>query len=178
MSESSDLAIPGTLTETSLDLPATLGRDEAAECGRVLLRMHESACWWLGDWFNWIQRQFPDDWPQLVEANEYQETTLRKWGWMCRSVPRGTREASLSPRHHELVAHLPEPEQKKYLQEAKPEAGSTTPRQSTRELSEKIKADREPESPEKNVETIHKVSCPDCGVVFALNDANTFVEEV
>jgi uncharacterized protein YbaR (Trm112 family) len=172
-------AIPGRLTETSLDLPEDITEDRAAECGRVLLRMHESSCWWLGDWFNFVQERFPQTWPQMVEATEYQERTLRKFGWMCRRIPRGKRYELLSPRHHEIVAPLPPEKQEEYLQKAAPEKRGDPPKLSTRELQEDVRAEPEadPGRP-RNAETIEEVICPECGSVYPLRNAITRTVEV
>lgn len=167
------LGIPGVLTETSLELPRTISEEDATECGAVLLRIRESSGWWLGDWMNSIQELFPETWPQMAESSEFAESTCRKWGWICRSVPRGTREKSLSPRHHELVAHLEPEEQRKYLDLAKPTQESEPPKMSTRELGQRIKSDQE--GP-KNVEMVDVICCAKCGEVYPMREARTWKE--
>lgn len=167
-------AIPGEITETSLDLPEDITEEKAAECGRVLLRMHESSCWWLGDWFNFVQERFPERWPQMVEATEYQERTLRKFGWMCRRIPRGKRHSLLSPRHHEIVAPLPPEKQDEYLGKAAPDKPGDPPKLSTRELQEDVR--KEPEADRgrpRNVETITEFVCPECGAVSPMSSVQT-----
>ena len=166
----SELALPGTLTETSLELPDNLTFDQWRNTGQTLKRIDQSVKWWIGDWLNYGEKNYPEKWAQAVEATEYDQETLRKAAWVAASVPRGTRRDSLPYRHHEVVASLPPDEQKKWLDEAEPAGEGEPPRYSSRELAEKIRPKP------KNVEMVDVGTCPHCGAIFNLRDADIRTE--
>ncbi|MDP9475444.1 MAG: hypothetical protein M3R38_07100 [Actinomycetota bacterium] len=170
---SSDLALPGVITERSLELPPNLSFEEWAKCGQTLKGIDAAVKWWVGDWLNYGEERFPERWAQAVDATDYDVHTLRKAAWVASRVPRGTRRESLSYRHHEMTAALPPEEREKWLDEAEPERPGEPPKLSTRALDKAMKQGQTP----KNVETVERCACPECGSVFELSRASTWTEE-
>ncbi|MDP9476332.1 MAG: LmbU family transcriptional regulator [Actinomycetota bacterium] len=169
----SGLALPGVITERSLELPPNLTFEEWAACGKTLKGIDAAVKWWVGDWLVYGEDNFPDKWAQAVEATDYEEPTLRKAAWVASRFPRGKRRDALSYRHHETVAALPEEERDRWLDQAEPERPGEPPRLSTRELDKAMKQTHTP----RNVETVERCACPECGSVFELSRASTWTEE-
>lgn len=107
-------AVPSRLGLTIVD---TMGFNDWRALGDRLVRMGDSAAWWIGDWRAFGDR-FVDDYREGVEQVDRADETIRKYAWVARSVPRGTREQTLSFRHHEIVARLDAEEQRRWLDDA------------------------------------------------------------
>lgn len=167
--EGTRIDIPGDATATGLQLPEDLSFEEWSDCGTGLRRLDGAVKWWVGDWLIFGEERFPERWSQAVEMTEYDQETLRKAAWVAASVPRGTRRETLPYRHHEIVASLPSEEQEKWLNACEPEYPGAAPRLTSRELTEEIKGG-------EKKETVDIGTCPHCGAIFDVRQADLRTE--
>lgn len=111
------LVIPGTLTETSLELLEDLSYEEWAAVGETLGRMERAVGWWVGDWAIYGQPRY-EKWQETVDRLALSERTARRCIQVASFVGFGQRWPNLSFLHHELVAtdKLSEDEKRHWLQ--------------------------------------------------------------
>lgn len=153
MSDSS-LAIPGQLTETSLDLPENLSLDEWLTVGDTLKRISKSVQWWVGDWLAYGEKNYGEEAFQAVERADH---TFANWAWVCRKIEPSRRREDVSFSVHAELAPLPPEEQTDKLSKAS-EEGWTVKR-----------AREETGRAPKNVEVVTEFVCPACGEVSPMS---------
>ncbi len=152
-----------------MQIAAELSFDEWLELASSIGNASRSIGFIVGDWLVYGQNLFgPEGAPERrVSAQAYQKaitatgldlSTLQNYAYVSRNVPFSTRNERLSWEHHRVMAKLPPPEQKEWIDTcvAEEDAGR---RMSTRRLRKSLTLGRvandkdlEPDDTDKGVE--------------------------
>lgn len=104
--------LPGTLTETSYQLPENLNLGEWLAIGETLQRMERSVMWWLGDWWRFGQRKYGEmasqasrDMVKDVTGHAYK--TVANAASVAEKFEFSRRRENVPFAHHAEVAALP-----------------------------------------------------------------------
>lgn len=124
----------GNFTETGWTPPDGVTYERWAEIGNTLVRMAESAMWWLGDWWRWGEHTYGERAAQAAPTGRMVKT-LQNAAWVADRVPAPRRRESLSFDHHSSVAGLPPAEQDELLDQA--EANHLTTREVRTEVRQR-----------------------------------------
>jgi hypothetical protein len=108
---------PGTITETSLELPPDLSITRWASVLQTLGGLTRATPWLLGDALCYGER-YGEAHSQYLEHTGLRPQTLLNLAWVSRRVERARRRESLSWSHHEAVAGLDPVEQDAWLAQA------------------------------------------------------------
>lgn len=147
---STDLVLPGSITETGLDLPRGLSFDEWEETGKTLGRIGRACQWWIGDWLNYGERAYGEKYTQAMDVTGLDYETLRGYAWVAARIETVRRQTVSSFSHHAAVAALDPPEQDAYLTEAAENGWPVS------ELRKQIKTTNEDKDKDHSF-------CPTCG---------------
>lgn len=112
------LALPGSVSETALQLPSKLSFDEWEGVGRTLGQIEKAVQWWIGDWLNYGERVYGERYAQAMDVTGLEYNTLATYAWVAREVETSRRREHLSFAHHREVAALEPPKQESWLMEA------------------------------------------------------------
>jgi len=83
------------------------------------LQTYENAVQWaIGDWLNYGERTYGEEYAQAVEITGYKVKTLWQYAYVAKHVEYSTRVEVLSHKHHEVVAGLTPDEQRFWLERA------------------------------------------------------------
>lgn len=105
-------------TATALDLPADLPFEDYMAVGWALGAIRDMSAWGFGDWLNYGEVSFGEQYAHAVEATGRQKATLLEYGRVARQVPRSRRRPELSWTHHQIVAAKESVEQIELLERA------------------------------------------------------------
>lgn len=112
----------GALTPTGLTLTdPNLPISQAGAIGTLLGAMHKSVQFAIGDWLNFIEQVYPDEWSQMSELLGLSEEKRREYKRVASRVPKSVRRAKVDWSQHRAVAVLPPPEQKQWLKRVEAE---------------------------------------------------------
>lgn len=121
-----DLALPGAVSETALDLPAGLSFEDWQQAGETLGRIGRACQWWIGDWLNYGERAYGEKYSQAIEVTGYDYGTLQNFAYVAGRVEMSRRRDVLSFGHHQSIAALEQPQQDGWLEEAAAEGWSVS----------------------------------------------------
>lgn len=147
--------IPGSLTETSLELPTDLPYEHWVEVGETLRLISRSIQWYVGDWLAYGEDHYGED---AFSHLEQSDKTLANWASTCRHIEPSRRREEVSYSVHAEVAPLEPGEQVNILEEAAREGwtvGQT--RERVREIQQK-----EAEEGHGPSEVVVTRPCPAC----------------
>ena len=136
-----DLVLPGSVSETALDLQAGLSFEEWEQVGGVLGRIGRAHQWWVGDWLNYGERAYGEKYAQAMDATGLDYSAVANYAWVAKAVEPSTRVETLSWSHHREVAHLETVEQADWLSRAEAQGWSRN------ELREAVKSPLQLEPP-------------------------------
>jgi hypothetical protein len=102
-----------------IDGQPTYEQWEAA--GKMLAHMSGAVHWWVGDWLNYGEGQFPDQYTQAADLTGLHYQTLRDAKWVAGAIPVSRRRDKLSFAHHKEVAALAPQAQDAFLEHAEAE---------------------------------------------------------
>ena len=139
-------------TPTGLAIRGDPTFEEWEECGQLLGHVQKRIHWWIGDWLNYGEGRWPDRYAQVLSRVHFVYETLKNDSYVSRNVPQSLRNDQLSFSHHAIVAPLPPPEQKDWLDRAEREDLTT------RELRERIRQTGE----EERYEVKNQGHFPEC----------------
>ena len=131
--------------------------DEAVVQTEVLVKMGKNIAWWMGDWLNYMESVFGEEWAQLIPDVGREEGTLMNYKWVARAVHPDVREKRLPFSIHAIVARLTPDLQAMWLERAM--EGGWSCAQLTKEMK------GEPKEREPKFQKV-KISCPECECVF------------
>ena len=89
--------------------------EQWSEMGAKLQQIDASLPWWIGDWLNYGEWAWGEDYAQAIEATGMEVSRLNNYKWIAGKIDRENRREFLSWSHHRAVAALPDNEQKKWL---------------------------------------------------------------
>lgn len=94
--------------------------DQWLDCGGFIRSAGRSVHFWIGDWLNYGENNWPDKYQEAIEKTGFDYGTLRNDKWIAARVPSHIRKVELSFDHHQTVAdsNLETEEMEKLLQEA------------------------------------------------------------
>lgn len=110
---------PFTATPIGLHIRGKPSFEVWFEYGRGLRRVEGALQWVIGDWLNYGSGSWGEKWSQATMLwPDSREGSLSAYKSVAARVAKPTRVGELTWSHHRLVAYLPEPEQRRWLQEA------------------------------------------------------------
>lgn len=115
LQKTDSLEIPGTLTETSLELPNNLDLESWVRIGATLKRMARSIQWWVGDWLAYGEAHYGEE---AFQAVDRADQTFANWAWVCRKIEPSRRREEVGFSVHAELAPLEADEQDKLLEKA------------------------------------------------------------
>jgi len=104
---------PIKLSETGLTVTGPLSFEEWHDFGQSLQRVEAAIQWWIGDWLNYGENTFGEDYAQAVDEFGYADESRRVFGWVAGRIDADTRVTALSFQHHKIVAAR-EPDEQVY----------------------------------------------------------------
>jgi hypothetical protein len=95
--------------------------EEWQHCGDWIKRANGSVHFWLGDWLNFGEKKWGEQYSQAIEETEFEYGTLRNDKYVADKIDLSRRRDNLSFAHHQDVADLKPEEQEKLLDIAEKE---------------------------------------------------------
>lgn len=143
--------------QLSLNFKVKMPIEEAMLFAEGLSKINRSIQFWWGDFLNYSEKTYGEDYAQLVPEG-IETATLIKWKWVSDRIKPKIRQQDLTYSHHEEVAAIEdEAERESFLKKAVKE------NLTVRELRKMIKG-------EPNKKDPARVACPECGIVFDVKD--------
>lgn len=125
--------------------------EDAQRTSDTLDQMEKSVNFWWGDFLNYCEKVFGEEYAQLVP--EVSADSLRQWKWVAEKVKAQVRRPELKWSHHREVSHLEDTQQDHYLKMA------VNDKMGVRALKQKIREDTGTQPKPKTTKHI----CPECG---------------
>jgi len=115
-----DISVLGfcKLHKTSLEISPDINRAQYRKIGESLHLIQGSIQFWIGDWLRFGERKWGEMYKEAEEITGFSKQTLRNNKWVSDKVEMSVRTDKLPYQHHEIVAALPQREQKKWLGKA------------------------------------------------------------
>jgi len=104
------LSLPGAITETGLNLPVDMTLQEWAATGHVLDRINKAWKFWFGDWLNYGEDHWPEEYAQYIDITDLPEQTVNNIRSVARNTPPHMRNSNLKWSHHAATLPLKDPE--------------------------------------------------------------------
>jgi hypothetical protein len=110
--------INAEITQTSMTFSANVTVDELKNVGRQFVKMEDSKQWWIGDWWNALERKYGEA-QQICEDVNLSCQTAKNSGWVARSIEKSRRRDNLTWSHHAEVCgiKLDDKEKQKRIQD-------------------------------------------------------------
>lgn len=132
--QDSQLALPGIVSRTGMELHPGLSKTEWLEVGRKCALIDRANRWWIGDLLNYGEHEYGDTYAEALDLFELKYSALANYKWVAAVFEASTRVESLEWTHHRNVAAL-DPESRQYWLQRAEEM-----KWSERELKVRIKA--------------------------------------
>lgn len=114
-----DLEASGLVTLTSLQLSnPELEFERYDMLGAWLGWVKRWTSWAIGDWLNFGEGVYGEDWSQALASTQLSQDTLQLYQFVCRQVPESRRYPDLAFGCHHAVARLDPKEQTQWLRKA------------------------------------------------------------
>lgn len=110
-----EIGIKCKLDETSLLIPDGTSFEATERMLEVMKALRNCALWWMGDLLTYAERAFGEKYAQLLDASDYDYSTLRNICYTVSKVAPHVRRKELTFWHHKEVAPLQLSDQKKFL---------------------------------------------------------------
>lgn len=134
-------ATPALYQPTTLALPESIGFAEWGQIGGSLSTMEQAINWWIGDWLNFGERRFGEDYAQAVQETGRDAESLSNIAAVARRIEPARRRENLSWSHHRAVAYLEVGDQERLLERADRERWSKrSMEEAVRSLKHEIRA--------------------------------------
>lgn len=98
-------------TAVSLTIPEKTTYEEWIKIGKVVKVFYGANKWWIGDWLNFGERKYGEEYSQAMEIMQYQYDTLAHYKWVASRIESCRRRQNLSFSHHMEVAKMEPKEQ-------------------------------------------------------------------
>jgi len=143
-----------------LDIKDIIDFSDWIKIGDYLKNVEGAVQFWIGDWLNYGEKVYGETYTQALEATDYTYKALSVMKWVCGKVLPESRSEGLSFKHHEVIAKLEKPEQKKYLDMADAQKMTVSQlRQAVNDSDEKVCEHSE-------TKKIGYIVCSKCGENF------------
>lgn len=91
---------------------------EWLQVGTALRNCQGATQWWIGDWLNYGERAYGENYSQALEETDYEKGSLRNLKYVSGKVEMSLRSDILTWNHHALVAPFEPDEQHNWLNRA------------------------------------------------------------
>jgi len=145
--------------ETRLDVETVPTFEQAQSITNTLDTMTKNIQWWVGDWLNYCESLWPEEWAQLLPDVGRTDKSMLNWKYVADRVRKNGRYENLSFSHHAIVAKMEPDEQDSWLAMAS-EGGWSEKR-----LRDEIKGE-----PQEKPQKIRVVCCPHCDTEFEVTE--------
>jgi hypothetical protein len=95
--------------------------EECENAAKSLQKVHNSLAWWLGDLIGITESLFSEEASQIIDAENFSESTVRVYRYVAKQVPPKNRTYAQSFSHAQVVAPLKADEQRKWLERSRQE---------------------------------------------------------
>lgn len=92
--------------------------DQARLACQMLARQGRGIQFWVGDLLNIAEGLFGETYADIIEMTNWEPDTIDRYQSVCAAVQPETRRADLFFSHHRAVAHLPNADQRTWLDRA------------------------------------------------------------
>lgn len=86
--------LPVIYGDNKLEVRRSMQWEEVEALCNTLGKITRCCAWWWGDTLNYIEREFPERWTQLIPS-DLNPQTLRNWKWVSGRFPQESRDPSL-----------------------------------------------------------------------------------
>jgi len=100
------LSVPGAAGETALSLPPDMLLSEWAATGEVLNQVHKAWKWWFGDWLNYGEDHWPEEYAQYMDITDLPYQSIKNIMSVARNIPPHMRHKTLPWSSHADVVPL------------------------------------------------------------------------
>jgi hypothetical protein len=100
------LALPGILSRTGMELQPGLSKQEWLEVGRKCALLDRANCWWIGDFLNYGEHAYGDTYTEALALFEREYNTLAQLKSVAGGFEFCDRSQNLSWTHHLAVSPL------------------------------------------------------------------------
>jgi hypothetical protein len=104
-----------TLTPTGMITQGMPKFDEWVKCGDFIQKANKSVHFWLGDWLNFGEGAYGEEFAQEIDEVKFKYQTLQNDKWVAKRIAPSRRRESISFSHHAEVADLEPDEQEEML---------------------------------------------------------------
>jgi hypothetical protein len=101
-----------------MTLNSDLTLDRWLEIGHTLDRITRSLGWLVGDWLNYGEGKYGEDYAQGMQMSGLAYKTVANYKWVASRVPREIRHEGLSFGHHDAVSRMSATDQEIWLDKA------------------------------------------------------------
>jgi hypothetical protein len=112
---SESFGIKAAIDETSLLIPDGTPFEVAEKMLAAMKGVRNCTLWWIGDLLLFAERAYGEKYAQLLDATDFEYSTLRNVCYVVTHVAPGTRRKELTFWHHQEIAALTPDKQKKFL---------------------------------------------------------------
>ena len=113
-----EVALGHFVNKTGLTLPDDLSLKDWVEVASGINTFGDAAMWIVGDWINYGEDHFSQEFSQFVDKLEYPQNSQQEALRISRRYPKESRHPRLSWGHHQAVAALAASEREALLSEA------------------------------------------------------------
>jgi len=110
--------MPGTFTRVGYTIPNDTPIDAWLDAGTMLRAIEGSVMWWIGDWLNFGERAYGEEYTQALDATGYEDGTVRDAKWVSATYDLSDRSDKLSWTHHRFAAGLSSKDRGEVLRQA------------------------------------------------------------
>jgi len=146
----------GEITQTAMTFTGNLEFEEWLQIGHQLKAMSQGLMFWIGDWLNYGENRYGENYAQAMDVTGYSYRTVKQAKYIAHKFPAEERNDELTFTHYTAVAGE-EPERAKELLITAVKDSLTVEELKTLRRGEKeeTSSDHEP------------LVCPHCGQVMA-----------
>jgi hypothetical protein len=130
------LAFPGTVSRTGMELEPGLSKQEWMDTGRRLALLERANRWWIGDYLKYGEREYGETYTEALELFELPYDTLVHYKMVASAFELWTRIHNLEWSHHRVLVPLDLDARQHWLRLAEEN------RWSVRELKARIKGEK------------------------------------
>jgi len=100
------LALPGTVSRTGMELQPGLSKQEWLEVGRKCALLDRANCWWIGDFLNYGEHEYGATYTEALVLFEREYSTLVQLKSVAAGFETDDRSSNLTWTHHLAVSPL------------------------------------------------------------------------
>ena len=100
------LALPGTVSRTGMELHPGLSKQDWLEVGRTCALVERANRWWIGDLLNYGEREYGETYSEAQDLFELEYSTLAQLKWVASEFQLYERSQLLTWSHHLVLAPL------------------------------------------------------------------------